>query len=122
MKKIYLVFCEVTSLAFPDRKSYQVFIVNQKSEKRIKEQIQKRYEIEPFQVLKILNVIASDKDGEKMMLVLSKFNLFWGSKLFDKNGEESYRIRYLDHLLTLVYFSGLKHMHEVMKKIKTTSP
>ncbi len=120
MKKIYLAVLKITDSG---KESFQVFVVNRKSKKAIEAQIRKRYNVKSDTKLKIINLIFSGKDNkDKMSLILSHFNFFWGSALFNKKGEDSYRIRYLDHLLTLVYFSGLKHMHEVMKKIKTTSP
>jgi hypothetical protein len=118
--KTYLAVLEVT---ISGKKSYQVFLVNRKSKRAIQNLVRKRYEIKSDTKFKILKIISSDTDtNREMSLIVSFFNIFWGPELFNKKGEDSYRIRYLDHLLTLVYFLGLKHMHEVMKKIKTTSP
>lgn len=113
--KIYLAVLEVT---MSGKKSYQVFLVNRKSKKAIEAQIRKRYDVKPNTKLKVVNLVFSGKDSkDKMNLILSHFNFVWGSELFNKNGEDSYRIRYLDHLLTLVYFLGLEHMHKAMQEI-----
>ena len=113
--KIYLAVLEVTQSV---KKTYQVFLVNRKSKGAIQNIVRKRYKIKSDTKFKILKIISSDTDtNREMSLIISRFNFFWGPELFNKKGEDSYRIRYLDHLLTLVYFLGLEHMHKVMQEI-----
>ena len=114
--KIYLAVLKVTQSG---KGSYQVFVVNRKSKKAIEEQIRHRYKIGPDTTFRFVSIIASNNDNnDKIGLILSRFNFIWGQELFNKKGEDSYRVGYLDHLLCLVYFYGLKQMHTVMQKLQ----